>query len=342
MSKQANKTIIGAFVIGALVLLVIGIVAFGSGKLFSKRITYVMFFDGSVKGLQIGSPALFRGVKIGEVTNMALQINATELKATIPVYVEVDPKKLNISGVDASKIGKGQYVKALIDKGLKAQLQSQSFVTGQLMINFDFYPEWPAKLKGLDPRYIEIPTIPSSLEQLTQSLQSLPIKEIVEKVNGVLGDIRTLVGSKETLELRTSLNLTVKDLDRLVNNSNQMVTNFNNRLGPVADGINGASVAARGAFVQAEKTLAFKEGVPGEVASGLKETIVKIDSTLDHMHSTLVSIEKITDKNVNIGYDLTKTLGELDTAARAIRSLADYLERHPESLLKGKPPSKGE
>jgi len=342
MSKQANKTVIGAFVIGALALLVIGIVAFGSGKFFSKRIIQVMFFDGSVKGLQIGSPVMFRGVKIGDVTDMVLQVSATELKATIPVYVEIDPAKLNISGLNEKEFGGGTFLKALIEKGLRAQLQSQSLVTGQLMINVDFYPDSPAKFIGLEKRYREIPTIPSNMEQLAQSLQNLPIREILVKIDAVAGDIGTLVGSKATQELSKSLVIAVKDLNRLANNMDRMITNLNTRIGPVTEGISEASVAARGAFVQAEKTLAFKEGVPGELATGLRETIVKAGSSLDQMRSTLVTYEKIADRNANIGYDLTKTLGELDAAARAIRSLADYLERHPESLLKGKPSPKGE
>src|SRR5512135_2362494 len=137
MSKKASKTLIGAFVLGAVVLIVAGVVVFGGGKFFKKTIKYVMFFDGSVKGLQVGAPVTFRGVKIGEVTDMVLRFDPSNLAVMIPVYVEIDPEKF--LGSDTLKKAKpGQYYRALLDKGLKARLELQSFVTGLLMIGVDF------------------------------------------------------------------------------------------------------------------------------------------------------------------------------------------------------------
>src|SRR5208282_1219362 len=132
MSKQASKSLIGAFVLGALVLVVAGIVVFGSDKFFRKVNKNVMFFEGSVKGLQIGAPVMFRGVQIGHVTNIVLEVNAKDLTAFIPVYTEIYPQKIVPIGSNVSY--DQRYLQALIDKGLRAQLQLQSFVTGQLMV----------------------------------------------------------------------------------------------------------------------------------------------------------------------------------------------------------------
>ena len=96
MSKPASKTLIGVFVLGALVLAVIALVIFGSGKFFERRITYVMYFDGSVKGLNIGSPVVFRGVKIGSVKDIELKADVKDFKLFIPVYVQVEPQKVTV------------------------------------------------------------------------------------------------------------------------------------------------------------------------------------------------------------------------------------------------------
>ena len=132
MSKAASKTLIGAFVIGAIALAVIAVIIFGSGKFFTKRPVYVMFFEGSVKGLNEGSQVNFRGVKIGSVKDIELKFDAKDLAFLIPVYVEIDPTK--VTGFKGT-IGREEAWEELIQKGLRAQLELQSVLTGQLMIN---------------------------------------------------------------------------------------------------------------------------------------------------------------------------------------------------------------
>src|SRR5512139_3715931 len=128
MAKKVNRTLIGAFVLGAIILVVAGVMVFGSGKFFAKRNTVVMFFEGSVKGLNVGSPVVFRGVKIGEVTNVRLLFDPQKLSALIAVYAEVDPESFTVSvpGEEKSvleKARRGALLKPLVEKGLKAQLQ---------------------------------------------------------------------------------------------------------------------------------------------------------------------------------------------------------------------------
>src|SRR5512135_58843 len=125
MSKKASKTLIGAFVLGAVVLIVAGVVVFGGGKFFKKTIKYVMYFDGSVKGLQVGAPVTFRGVKIGQVTNIVLRFNPEKMSVLIPVYVEIDPEIFQTQFKVKPK--PYQYYRTLLDKGLKARLEMQSF-----------------------------------------------------------------------------------------------------------------------------------------------------------------------------------------------------------------------
>ncbi|HWE26136.1 MAG TPA: MlaD family protein [Myxococcales bacterium] len=319
MARQARKTLIGAFVVGAVALVAAGITVFGSGKFFQKRLTFVMFFSGSITGLSIGSPVEFRGVKVGKVTNIAAVFDPKALTITIPVYVEVDPKSLIVSGVeDASNVFATQNLyEPLLEKGLKAQLDIESFITRQLYINMDFYPDKPAKLLGLDPRYPEIPTIPSLQEQIVQTLQKLP-----EKIINVAEGIERLVNSPAAQQ-------SLRDLDGLIKG-------VANEVKPLMASLTGTSDAAHRTFAQAEKTLSLKEGPSADMAASFTDTMKKAGASLDQMRSTLDSYQQVATQNANVGYDLTKTLAELDAAARSVRSLAEYLELHPEAVLKGK------
>ena len=333
MSKQASKTVIGTFVLGAIALMIAGVVVFGSDKFFRKVNRDVMFFEGSVKGLQIGAPVMFRGVQIGHVTDVILRINARELTAFIPVYAEIYPQK--IVPIEGDQSYDQQYLQSLIKKGLRAQLQLQSFVTGQLVVNLDFYPNTPVRLVGLEKKYPEIPTIPSSLEQLTKRFEELPLKEIADRLNETLAGINKIVNSKD---LQTSIN----SLNNLLKSTDALVKNLNAEVGPLAADIKGTTGAARAAIVQAEKTLRFDEGAPGEIASSIKETLSAAQATLKETNKAVENINGVAVQNANLGYEIGRTLEQIAELSRSIRVLADYLERHPEALLRGKSPVKGE
>ncbi len=337
MAKPANKTLIGLFVVGAMALAIAGIALFGSGKFLAKRPKYVMFFSGSVNGLTVGSPVLFRGVKIGEVTEIRAQFNPKELSFTIPVYAEVDPE--SISGPKDMRIaaeeGKYPYFKQMVDKGLKAQLRLKSLITGQLYVDVDFHPDKPIKLVGLEKKYPEIPTMPSPTEVLMATLEKVPVTEIADRLVKVTEGVEKIVNSPEVAQSLQNLNLALGEI-------NSLVRKIDAEVKPMTANIRDTSNAARGAFVQAEKTLAMKDGEPGKLAEKLHDTLGRASTTLDEMRATLASYDKIAERNTNIGYDLSKSLQEIESAARSIRSLADYLERHPEALVKGKKPSQGE
>ena len=132
MSKPANKTMIGLFVLGAIALVVVAIVTLGSGKLFKRTTTAVCYFEGSVGGLNEGSPVVFRGVKIGTVKDIAFRFDPKKVHVTIPVFIELEQRR---KGVTKEEIV--DTYKQLIDRGLKAQLEMQSIVTGQLQVALD-------------------------------------------------------------------------------------------------------------------------------------------------------------------------------------------------------------
>jgi paraquat-inducible protein B len=326
MARTPSKALIGGFVLGGLALAVAAVAVFGAGKLFQRRITYVMFFSGSITGLSVGSTVEFRGVRIGEVTRIAATFNPRTLDITIPVYVDIDPDSLIVPKEERSRVSEGpsQFYKPLIDKGLKAQLELQSFITRQLYVNVDFHPELPMRLLGADPRYPEIPTIPSVQEQIIQTLQTLP-----QKVMSATEAVQRLVDSTEVKEGLRELAHVLRDLDEVIRGVGAEVK-------PLARNMSATSDAARRTFAQAERTLALKEGPAAELAASVTEAMRKASASLDEARTMLASYERVAAQNSNLGYDLRRTLAELDGAARAVHSLADYLERNPEAVLKGK------
>lgn len=329
MSKQASKSLIGAFVIGAIALAVIGILIFGSGTFLTKRMKAVMYFEGSVKGLNIGAPVMFRGVKIGTVTDTELRFNPEDLSVRIPVTVEIEPERFQSSTDEKIVLGEYKYLQKLIDRGLKAQLIQQSMVTGQLMVNFDFFPEKPLKLTGIKSKYPEIPTTPSGFEELTRTIEELPLEVFFSKLVSAVEGIEGLVKAPETHESINSLNEALKSAKKILDDLDMQIQ-------PLVTNIEEMSDAARAAFVQAEKTLAMEEGVPGDLASSLKKTLDTASNALEETEKTVASIQESVAEDSALSYEMSTMLKDLSAAARSIRVLADYFERHPEALIKGK------
>jgi paraquat-inducible protein B len=321
MSKAASKTLIGAFVLGAIALAVVAVMIFGSGKFLSKKPVYVMFFEGSVKGLNEGSPVNFRGVKIGSVKDIELKFDAKGLVFLIPVYVELDPTKVTGS---KSTIGSAEVWEELIQKGLRAQLELQSFVTGQLMINVDFFPGKPARYVGMDKRYREIPTVSSPLDELLRTAEQLPLKELFDKLLKSIEGIEKVVNSPQIGSSLESLSEGLKE-------SRKILAKIDKEIGPTMANLKETSDSIK-AF--ADKS----QGVPAT----LEKTLAAAQSSLKQAEKTFVSVQKLSSDNSVLVYQIDSALDEVAKASRSVRSLSDYIYRHPESLIKGKRTIKGE
>lgn len=204
MSKKTNKAMIGAFVVGSVVLLIIGIVVFGSGVLFKHTTRYVLYFDGSVKGLSVGAPVIFRGVKIGTVKDISLVYDQNTKNLLIPVIIEIEPSRVK----GAPERWTTHDYGALISQGLKARLEIQSFITGQLMISFDFYPGRPMRLLGVIKEYPELPTLPISPD-IFEIMEEIPLKDISKNLNETVLGINKLVNAEELRDSFSELKATL-------------------------------------------------------------------------------------------------------------------------------------
>ncbi|MEE4606235.1 MAG: MlaD family protein [Desulfobacteraceae bacterium] len=347
MSKQANKTAIGVFVVGAVVLAVAAIIVFGSGKFFVKTDFYVVYLPGSVKGLRIGAPVMFRGVKIGEVTQIRLYSVNKGMSIEIPVIFSVDPASVHSIGsmVEAIFDDKQQEMDAMIEKGLRARMEMQSFVTGQRMINLDYYPHTPVRLMGekgieLGDDIIEIPTIKTIEQEIGKTLEDIPIGEVAESLQNSMKGIERFVTSEEFTKSLHYFKQTLKearnlvrhvdekvdplfvDVELILKEAQAMLRNVNSQIDPLSGSI--------------MKTAEDARKMVNNVNKQVQPIQANLANTTKSLQATLEEIDGIVSENSEFRYQIDIFLREIALAARSLRSFADYLERNPDALIRGK------
>lgn len=349
MNNRINPTLIGAFIVGALLLVVVGVLLFGSGRLFRDTQACVMYFEGDVQGLSVGAAVKFRGVKIGEVTSIATRIDRKTLEVRIPVYVDlVDPsRQLYGRGVDGEP---DDPMKALVDRGLRGQLQAESLVTGQLFVQLDFYPDAPAPTTPLiDPasgRH-EIPTVPTilqkaqtTLRQVLEKLEKLPLEQMLTSLQGTLAGADRLLNSPELQRAPGELAATLQEVRHLVQETerrlvpilataDRTVTDFDataRELKPLVANANEAFTSFN----------AFARGDGQRLVADFSQAAREAASALAQTRETMASLEGLTRPTSATGHQLRRALTELTAAARAVRALADALEAQPNAVIFGK------
>ena len=322
MSKPIGKPIIGAFVVGAVALAVAGLIVLGGGEFLKKKDMRVLYFDGSVKGLKVGAPVTFRGVEVGAVTNISLRANPEDLTIRIPVIIEVDPGSVQTTTGDHFV----DEIPQLIKRGLRAKLDLQSIVTGQLEIELDFMPATKVRLVGGQTKYPEIPTVPSSLTKLTKELENIPIQKILHRATAVLAGIEKFIDNPELNQSVHNLNRTILDVQKLVNNMDRHV-----------DPLLGSATTAIGHVD--ELALNVNRQID-PLAASIRRAADAADPAIKEAERALANIAVLTGKGSEERNQLNRTLKALQEAARSIRVWAQYLERHPEALIRGKGKSK--
>ncbi len=328
MSGKENKTLIGAFVVGAIAILVLALLVLGSGKFFTKSQMYILFFEGSVKGLNVGSPVVFRGVKIGEVSDIRVAIDQFHHALRIPVIIELQPER--IEGGSLLRRDE-QAMKRAVERGLRAQLQLQNFVTGQLMVALDFFPKKPAQYVDKDKDYTEIPTVPTEFQELQRTVEHLPLREMVVSLNSAVQGIDKIVNTIDTRKTTQTLEAAIRDIQTLVRH-------VDDRIDPLVAGLSRATSATEATMEESRETAAAARENMKDLAAAMKTTLETAQASLKQSELTLSAYSE----DSPLVTELNKTLRELGATSRSLRQLSDYLERHPESLLRGKAVLKGQ
>jgi paraquat-inducible protein B len=360
MGSKVNPTVIGAFVVGAIALAVVGVLLFGGGKFFQEKTTFVIFFDGSVQGLNVGAPVVFRGVQIGQVTNIEALFDPKETTIRIKVLVEVVRSKVRTPEGFARLSGQ-ETLELLVQRGLRASLQMQSFVTGLLLVSLDFHPGTPIKRLGFDPTYPEVPTVPTEMQQLLDEarqavtkLGQLPLAELLGEAIGTFKRVNTLLDLPELRQTLVSLNELVGETKQLLHDTDGQVASLGTKLGDAAEAARAAMEVLRLALGDVQKLVRTVDGQVVPLSTSAKDTLAAARSALGQAQKSLVTLtdaatpalkqtEKtmagastLTSPNSVLLNDLSHTLKALEDAAKSIRILADSLQRNPEALLRGK------
>ena len=352
MGQRANQAIIGAFVLGAVLLAVAGVVALTGGRFFRHPQTFVAYFQGSLEGLDVGAPVTFNGVRIGSVTSLAVVIDPRDASIRTPVVFTVDSTRLRDG--NGAKLAGGKelpQLDTLIARGLRARLELQSLVTGQLVVALNFYPATPIRLLGLSKHYAEMPTIPSSFDTLTHTLESLPLETLVTQTTQTMRSIETLATAPE---VKSAL---VK-LDRVLGDVDGVVRDVRGRIDPLVATVQGTAGAAQATMADAQKTMAEMRSAIAQLtppagaaiadyqalAQDGRKLVTHLDAQVDalsgSLQTALADAHDVLGEDSPVRDDLANALRELTKAARSLRVLADELDRHPEVLLTGKRPER--
>jgi len=381
MKGRRHARWVGGFVVAGLVLAVGAVLSLGGGRIFRDRVRYVMFFSGAVNGLQEGAPVTFRGVKVGTVTALAVAVG-DDNQPRIPVYIELDAESFRGTGSRWSRADLHQRLEALVEEGLRAQLQVQSILTGLLMVQLDFFPEEPPRLVGGDLSVPELPTRQSGLQRLTESVDQIQLDQMAKRALAALEGIDRLVNSEQLQEGLADSAATLRDL-------RQVVAELRRRTGPVGDEIGRTTASLRELIEllndrvepllgQLESTTQethrlmtnvnaavdrltpkveagvetttrlleesgrqfdLEKGPAAELLRNLTRASASAERSLEQAQQTLQRLEQSAGPGSPLESEATALLGDLRETTRSLRQLADYLQRHPEALLRGRGPS---
>jgi len=269
---------------------------------FIQKERVIAYFDGSVRGLSVGAPVEFRGIKVGSVVDVKLEFDRNAMTFRIPVLIELETGRVTVIGQRFEN--PKEAIQALIDMGMRARLETGSLLTGQLFVSLDLHPDTPAKLVSADNRYPELPTIPSTMEEITSSvtgvldrIAALPLENLVAEMRGAVDKADALLSSSEAQQAFGNLSGTLEKAEALMQTLDEEV-------GPLVSSLRATSEAAGRAMAQAE--------------------------------STMASAESLTGNQSQLRHDLNTLFAEMTRTARSFRILADYLEAHPDALIRGK------
>jgi paraquat-inducible protein B len=320
MGKKINPATVGAFVLGAVGLILAAVVIFGSGNLFRKTHEFVIYFGGDINGLRVGALVKFKGVEIGQVSKIRLRLEQDvnhqngQLRADvrIPVVIQLDEEKIVSHGGSAIDLSDPHTVPNLIREGLRAQLGSDSFVTGLMYVALDIQPNTPIQMVAPPGSPLqEIPAVPNTMEQaqavavrIFERLDKVDFNAVVTQMTGMLDSIRQITTSPALREVVANSEKTRQQLDRTLAGAQQTLATVNGQVPPLSDSLQKTSAATDAAVKQARLTL------------GTVQTTIQPNSP--------------------INYQALQTLQDVSAAAHSIKELADYLQRNPSAIVRGR------
>ena len=330
MSKKANPTVVGTFVLVALGLALAAIVVLGSFRFRDERLHCVAFFPGSLYGLDVGAPVTFRGVTIGQVSAVRIGFDPQAQNYYIPVHIAIEqtPDLAGNGGAGRGPKALRTTLEQLVGQGLRAQLKMTSLLTGKLYIDLALKPGSEARVQGREPDLFEVPTLPSGLEQITRKLESLPLSDILNKVAVALDGINSIINSDAARKSLRNLDTTLGRIDSLAAHVDAELPALTAELRRSAARIASLATTAEGLLDKTDRELPT-------MSRDLQQLFASLEQATVGLTRTLANIEQLTAKDADLAWQLSGSLTEVGKAATSVRRLADYLRQNPNALLFG-------
>ncbi|MEX2467267.1 MAG: MlaD family protein [Gemmatimonadota bacterium] len=325
MSARANPTAIGLFMIGAILLSVIGVGALASGSLFRKQSTFISYFGESVNGLEVGAPVKFQGVPVGQVTNLLIQIELVDKTFEVPVQYDIDLTRLTSAGGTFVQLDDTEVLRQQIADGLRAQLQMESIVTGQLYVELTYREAAaPAALPRAQTVYPEIPTVPSMLAAFGTQAGSLvgDVLAILFRVNEILEEV-------DMAEINETVVASARAVERLADAPELRVA---------LDEVPRIAEQTTSALIEMERMAERLGGIIDPLQAQLEDTNEEVVLTLQTMRQALEDTRGFLGPDSGIGYQMEGAMASLKDAADALRALVLSMEQNPDMLIRGRAP----
>ncbi len=263
-----------------------------------------LVFEGSARGIKPGTPVELKGMRLGEVVDVSLQFGDDATDVSIAVLIETEPERLAGETGFPNKREQRKWIDNLVSKGLRAQLKTGNMLTGQLFVDLDFYPDLPPEKVDWEGKNPVFPTIPKTSEELMNAVESFVERLQTFPVEKIGNDLQAIVKNLE----ETTRQISAADVESILDNVDALTENLNKTAQDI------------GVFMKDLNT-----GGDGEVVATLTQT-----------QKTLSAVEQMLRSDSAFSQETTRALKEVADAAGRIRALADYLERHPNSLIYGK------
>jgi paraquat-inducible protein B len=325
MSIRANPTAIGLFLIGAIVLAVAGTATLASTAWFEERSTFVSFFQESVNGLENGAPVKFQGVPVGTVTGILIQIDQRDKTFQVPVEYDIDLTRLTTQAGTFVDLSEEPVLRQQIADGLRAQLQMESIVTGQLYIELSYNPgAAPPELESRPTVFPEIPTTPSLMAALGTGAGSL-----VADMLDVLFQVNTMLAEVDMPGINAAVVASAQAVERLVDAPEIRVA---------LQQVPGMTAQVNRTMVEIEAMAARANAAIDPLQVNLEGTTAEMTATLNALRRTLEETHGLLSADSGLGFGLQQALTSMQQAADALRLLATSLEQNPDMLIRGKKP----
>jgi len=322
--KRLNPTLVGAFILCAIALLVTALLYFGSDRLSGEKVPYVAYFYSDTSGLDPGAAVTLRGVEIGTVSSIRVGYAGSEKGFFVRVGMDIDRAAVLWPAPQREQYLRDiqQTYRSMIDQELRARLELQSVVTGKLMVQLGLFPDTPVRLRAVAGDPLEFPTIPARLERLVDALAGIDVGRIADTIEHLAERLAQIADASDLPGLQARLQQTLSDISRLS-------THLDAQVEPV-----GAAISKTGD--EAARLLRrLDQSLPALIAD-IRGAAGSVGAAADTTRGALDKFGHLVGPDSPLRREASEALKHLSAAARSIDNLADYLERHPEALMSGK------